>query len=213
MWWHSSTATEKKKRILDFAFWCVNHMTDSPAASHKNIFRCEIPANDTKVCFISLPCSPLAVCSKGSDTKKVVSPLTKLFILFLSVGNNKTLNPGWAPEPYAPWSLSLLCLILPEAALGLGFCFLSHFCAAMLLGMAIVEWWWAEDNFNWLLVKQRVPPVKGGRLEHSYPASLMICPRKGPAGCDSINSIHKKSLNSVFILLFTKHNNFFQGNW
>lgn len=82
----------------------------------------------------------------------------------------KTLNPGRAGEPYVP---SAACL--PQTAYTEGppaSCHVSE--AAGFLWMEITGCHEAEDDHEWLLVKQRALPVKGGLLglllEHTYPA-------------------------------------------
>lgn len=109
-----------KDVIGSFYFWaqvCVLQLsvTDNLSGVHDWFLtraawkHTQIPANDTKVIFsiFSRFSAPrLLVCFDGSGTKAAVFLLTKLFILFLSVENNKTLNPGRAQEPYAPRWLS-----------------------------------------------------------------------------------------------------------
>lgn len=104
------------------------------------IFRCKIPtkwiANNAKAGFcsfflISQPAASLPhSVHRGSDTSTAASLLTKLFILVLSVENNKTLNPRRAGEPYVPCSLSFEGADLPpphQRRLDLGgFCLLTH---------------------------------------------------------------------------------------
>lgn len=67
---------------------------------------------------------------RGSDTNTAVSLPTKVFILVLSVENNKTLNPGRAGEPYVTCSLSSKSSFASFSPNALTFgdsCLLPHF--------------------------------------------------------------------------------------
>lgn len=120
----------------------------------------------SSLCHFSACVLPPCVHS-ASDSNTAASLLTKRFILVASVENNKTLNPGRAGEPYVPCCLSSkeqLCLLFNQRRLYSRFfrgapasCHISE--AAMWLWMEISECWWAEDDLNWLLGKQRELPA------------------------------------------------------
>lgn len=97
-------------------------------------------------------CLPPCWVYSGSDSNAAASLLTKLFILVLSVENNKTWNPGRAGEPYVPRSLfskSGFASFSPKALTFGPSCLLPH-----SRGSCVIM-----DRDYWVLVGRRRPQL------------------------------------------------------